>query len=339
MAPPLIPVVAGAILDPSGRVLLSRRPDHSHQGGLWEFPGGKLAPGEGAEAGLARELAEELGVHLEASEPLIRVPHDYGDRRILLEVRRVLRYGGIPRGREGQPLRWAHPDALDPAELPAADRPVVLALRLPDLYLITGPDPHEPESFIGRLERALAGGVRLVQLRAPGLDARQFGDLAIRAHGVCAAQGARLLLNTAPELAVPLPRDGLHLSAARLATLQRRPEGEGLVGASCHCAGELARAEALGLDYALLSPVCATASHPAAQPLGWGRFAELVEGVALPVFALGGLAPGDLATAKGYGAQGIAAIRGLWPDGPPVPASAGLQCGRGPCSGSVSSQD
>ncbi len=320
MAPSPIPVVAGAILDPAGRVLLTRRPDQAHQGGLWEFPGGKLAPGESVQAGLARELQEELGIRLATSEPLIRVHHDYGDRRILLEVRRVLGYGGVPEGREGQPLRWVHPEALDPAELPAADRPVVLALRLPDRYLITGPDPSAPDAFIARLEAALAGGVRLVQLRAPGLDAARFGDLARRAQGVCARRGARLLLNTDPELALDLPHDGLHLSAARLALLHRRPEGEGLVGASCHSAGELARAEALGLDYALLSPVCPTPSHPGVEPLGWGRFAELLDGVALPVYALGGLGPADLGVAKERGAQGIAAIRGLWPE-PPFPVS------------------
>lgn len=312
-------MVAGALADAGGRILLTRRPEHSHQGGRWEFPGGKLIPGEAIEAGLDRELHEELGIRVEASEPLIRVYHDYGDRRILLAVRRVLRYRGEPLGREGQPLRWVLPDAMDPDELPAADRPVVLALRLPDRYLITGPDPNQPDDFIGRLEAALAGGVCLVQLRAPGLDALRFGDLARRAYRACAARGARLLLNTSPELARGLPHHGLHLSGARLAELTMRPTGgQLLVGASCHCAQELARAETLGLDYALLSPVLPTASHPSAKPLGWEGFADLVAGVAFPVFALGGLGPADLAAAKRHGGQGIAAIRGLWPEAPAV---------------------
>ncbi len=101
----------------------------------------------------------------------------------------------------------------------------------------------------------------------------------------------------------------------RLARVDRRPLGpERLVGASCHDAIGLARAAALGLDYALLSPVEPTATHPDAAPLGWRRFAALVDRIPLPIYALGGLDPTDLNTAFRHGAQGVAAIRGLWPD-------------------------
>ena len=131
MSPRQIHVMAGAIADADGRILVARRPDHVHQGGLWEFPGGKLEPGETPEQGLARELDEELGVTVQASRPLIRVHHDYGDRHILLDVRRVESYRGEPRGLDGQPLAWLHPDAMDPAGFPAADRPIINALRLP----------------------------------------------------------------------------------------------------------------------------------------------------------------------------------------------------------------
>jgi 8-oxo-dGTP diphosphatase len=96
--------------------------------------------------------------------------------------------------------------------------------------------------------------------------------------------------------------------------LKRRPGLPGeLVGASCHDAAELTQAVAFGLDYALLSPVKATTSHPSANPLGWSRFSALVDPIPLPVYALGGLTPADLAEAVRHGAQGIAAIRGLWP--------------------------
>jgi 8-oxo-dGTP diphosphatase len=310
----LIHVAAAAIADEAGRILLTRRADHVHQGGLWEFPGGKLEAAESPEAALARELHEELGIRVEASEPLIRVRHDYGDRRVLLDVHRVVRYAGQPQGREGQPLRWVHPDAMRADELPAADRPIVLALRLPDRYLITGADPSQRGVFLGRLRQALAAGLRLVQLRAPGLDPGRYRELALESFALCAAQGACLVLNTSPTLARTLPHGGLHLTATRLRTLGRRPPGiRGWVGASCHDATELAHAEWLGLDYALLSPVCPTASHPGAKPLGWEGFAELVDAVGIPVLALGGLFPADLPEAKRHGAQGIAAIRGFWP--------------------------
>ncbi len=310
-----IQVVAGAIEDDRGRVLVTRRPEHVHQGGLWEFPGGKLEPGESPEQGLARELAEELGITIYASRPLIRVHHDYGDKHILLDVRRVQVYAGVPRGLEGQPLDWLHPQDMARADFPAADRPIISALRLPGLLLITGPDPSAAGPFLARLERALRSGIRLVQLRAHGIDDTAYCELARQAFDLCGQTGARLLLNRQLDRVVGVPRHGLHLTARRLAGLDRRPvDSSELVGASCHDAAELAHAAALGLDYALLAPVKPTASHPETPALGWDNFAALADPATLPVYALGGLDPTDLGDAIHHGAQGIAAIRGLWPE-------------------------
>jgi 8-oxo-dGTP diphosphatase len=311
-------VAVGAIADRQGRILLARRPRQAHQGGRWEFPGGKLEPGEGLENGLARELREEVGIRVIASEPLIRVHHDYDDRQVLLDVRRVTRYAGRPHGCEGQPLRWQYPADMDPDAFPAADRPIIQALRLPDRMLITGADPTRPDAFLQRLAHALDDGVRLVQLRAPELDAAAYRALAEAALALCRSHGATLVLNP-PVHPEGLPDGaGLHLNSRRLWRLPARPLPPGrLVGASCHGAEDLRRSAQLGLDYALLSPLRPTASHPEASPLGWVRFAELVEPAALPVFALGGLQPEDIPVARRNGGQGIAAIRGLWPAAPP----------------------
>jgi 8-oxo-dGTP diphosphatase len=300
--------------DAQGRILITRRPDHAHQGGLWEFPGGKLESGETPQQGLARELYEELGIRVRKQRPLIRVHHDYGDRHVLLDVHRVTEYEGEPRGREGQPLDWVAPMAMRPELFPAADRPIISALRLPALYLITGPDPRDLRGFLARLVAALESGVRLVQLRAHALDDAQYARLARGAFSLCEPQGARLLLNRDPALAGDLPCHGLHLSASRLNRLDERPRREDWwVGASCHHASDLEQAARLGLDYALLSPVKATLTHPDAVPLGWQGFAALADLAGLPVYALGGVTPADLDRAVGCGAQGIAAIRGLWP--------------------------
>ncbi len=309
-----IQVVAAVLTDRAGRVLISRRPPQSHQGGLWEFPGGKLEPGESAEAGLARELAEELGIGIGRVQPLIRVPHDYGDRRIVLDVYRVLDHTGSPRGREGQLLAWLAPEAMDAACFPAADRPVITALRLPRLMLITGPDPRAPRQFLAKLECALAGGIRLVQLRAPELISTDYRRLAAAAWELCSVHGALLVLNRHPAEVKGLRRHGLHLTSRLLLELHQRPGGaDELTGASCHNPSQLRRTSELGLDYALLSPVRPTASHPQVQPLGWQTFADWVAPVPLPVYALGGLTADDLETAIQHGAQGIAAIRSLWP--------------------------
>ena len=291
------------------------RPDHVHQGGLWEFPGGKLESGETSERGLDRELFEELGIRVLSSRPLIRVHHDYGDRHVLLDVHRVGAFAGEPHGREGQPLAWVHPEDMDPETFPAADRPIITALRLPALYLITGSDPRDPVTFLARLSRALEGGIRLVQLRAHGLDDAAYVRLAADAYALCEQRGARLVLNRDPDLVRDLPCHGVHVTSSCLAGLARRPLGhECLVGASCHDAEDLERAADLELDYALLSPVNPTASHPGVPFLGWDRFAVLADRAALPVYALGGLGPSDLDRAFRYCAQGIAAIRGLWPE-------------------------
>ena len=307
-----IHVAAGAIRDAAGRVLLTRRPAGVHQGGLWEFPGGKLEPGESVRSALARELREELGIAVRAARPLIRVHHDYGDRHVLLDVFLVTEYAGTPSGIEGQPMTWQAPAAMDAERFPAADRPIIDALRLPERYLITGAEPRDEAAFLHRLAAALQTGVQLVQLRRHDLADADYARLARAALPLCRAAGARLLLNRAPELAGELDADGVHLRAKMLWRIAARPPACDLAGASCHNAAELRRAAELGLDYALLGPVLETATHPDAEPLGWAGFAALADTAALPVYALGGMGMDHLTESFQHGAQGIAAIGGLW---------------------------
>lgn len=309
-------VAAAAVIGPDGRVLIARRPAAVHQGGLWEFPGGKVEPGETAEQALCRELWEELGIRPVRYRRLIRVPHRYPDKSVLLDVWRVDAFEGEPAGRQGQPLRWVAPDSLPAYPFPAANRPIVTAVRLPGRYLIT-PDCRDRSAFLAALRAAVERGVRLVQLRAPASDADAFRSLAGECIAICRRRGVRLLLNAAPQLAVELGADGVHLNAARLRSLSARPvAGNMWCAASCHDRTELARALALGVDFAVLSPVLPTASHPEAEPLGWSRFAELVRDVPFPVYALGGVGPAELDVAYRAGAQGVAAIRSLWPSSP-----------------------
>lgn len=121
-------VVVGIVAGADGTVLITRRSDDVHQGGLWEFPGGKVEHGESAIEALGRELHEELGIMLRAAEPLLQVDHTYPDRRVLLDVWRVTDFRGEPHGREGQPLVWVSPDEMEHFAFPAADAPIVAAL-------------------------------------------------------------------------------------------------------------------------------------------------------------------------------------------------------------------
>ncbi len=307
-------VAVAVIRDQKGRVLLSRRHDHLHQGGLWEFPGGKLEPGETLQQALRREIREELGVELLEHRPLIAVTHHYPDRTVLLDVHLVSGFRGVARGLEGQPLEWVEPGALSSYAMPEADRPICSALNLPDRYLITGADPRDAEGFLRRLARALDDGIKLVQLRTPGLSDGELSALASASLKLCRKKGARLLLNGTPEMADRFGVDGVHLASHRLMALNRRPlDGDRLVACSCHSAEELARASEMGFDFAVLSPVLATASHPHAQPLGWARFSDLTRETSLPVYALGGMGDGLIPEAWHHGGQGIAGISGLWP--------------------------
>jgi 8-oxo-dGTP diphosphatase len=308
-----IHVAAAAIINPDGQVLISRRAENTHQGGLWEFPGGKLEPGESAGSALSRELEEELGIRPLTSEPLIRIRHDYEDRHVVLDFYRVTAYRGVPRGLEGQPLQWLAPTDMQAEQFPAADRAVITALKLPQRYMITGADAKLSRQFITRLSQAIERGIELIQLRAHPLSDKAYRQLLTEVLPLCRAQGVKLLVNR-PQGVLDWQdeADGLHLTAKQLASLSHRPDGATLIGASCHHQSELEKAERVGLDYLLLSPVQPTSTHPEAACLGWPRFADLVDQVNLPVYALGGMSSDDLPKAIHNGAQGIAAISAFW---------------------------
>lgn len=123
-----IHVAAGVILNSSNEVLLALRPKDKHQGGLWEFPGGKVEPGETAAAALARELYEEINISVELAEPLLVTSHDYGDKHVTLDVWTVRRFGGNPEGREGQQLRWVKFADLPHYQFPLANAAIVQVL-------------------------------------------------------------------------------------------------------------------------------------------------------------------------------------------------------------------
>lgn len=309
-----IHVAAAVIRDAAGKVLIARRPDDKHQGGLWEFPGGKVEDGESVESALARELHEELGIRVEASRPLIQVQHDYPDKHVLLDVWEVSRFAGEAHGAEGQPLAWVSPRQLDGYEFPAANRPIVQAARLPRQYLIT-PDELEPAQLLKGLQAALAAGIRLIQLRAPNLYSPEYRDLAVDAVGLCAGK-AQLMLKGPLEWLGDFPAAGWHLTSEQLrkyAAGGRPFPVDRLLAASCHSAEELSLASRMGVDFVTLSPLQATQTHPEAAPLGWETARELIASFNQPVFLLGGVGPDDGERAAQIGAQGVAGIRAFWP--------------------------
>jgi len=309
---PLTRVAAAVVLDAAGRVLLAQRPPGKPYAGYWEFPGGKLEPGEAPAAALARELVEELGLTVVRAAPWMVQHFVYPHAHVELNFFRVFAWTGEPVGHDGQAFAWQRPDAIDVAPLLPANTRVLAALTLPPVCGITCAGDVGEDSFLARAERAFEGGLRLVQLREkdwPAARREAFGE---RLLALAQRHGVRVLLNGTADAARRGGFPGVHWTAATLGAVTARPR-DLVVSASCHSPAELARAADLDLDFALLGPVQRTPTHPDAAPLGWSGFAAAVAGARLPVFALGGLGPADLTRAIDRGAHGVALRRYAWP--------------------------
>jgi len=313
IAPETAVHVAVGILLNRDQVFITRRDSSAHQGGKWEFPGGKCNPDEPVLAALKRELHEELGIEVENAVPWMQVRHAYPDREVFLDVWQITAWRGDPHGREGQEARWYRTRDLPALDFPEADLPILRRLWLPPLYLISDATRFGKEEFLALLERALKAGARLIQLREPSMSQPEFRAYAKTVAALCHRHDARLLLNADPMVTGECGADGVHLNSRRLMALDRRPLGNALfVAASCHDQEELGQAIRLGVDFAVLSPVAATASHPGIVPLGWDKFRALCGSAPLPVYALGGLQSRDMTTALAQGAQGLAMKSGIW---------------------------
>jgi 8-oxo-dGTP diphosphatase len=307
--------VAAAIIErDDGSFLLAQRPQGKVYAGYWEFPGGKVETGEPVAAALRRELHEELGIELVQAFPWVTRVYSYPHASVRLHFHRVLKWLGEPHPYEEQALSWQRCGALSVAPVLPANAPVLKALSLPIVYAITHAWETGVEFALAQLDDALAQGLRLVQIREGKLERRARETFAAQVAHRVHALGGIVIVNGDEQLAGSIGADGLHLPAQALMSAQRRPQFE-WCGASCHDAAELAHAEKLGVDFAVLGPVLEKPGEPDLPGIGLQRFGSLAAGRALPVFALGGMRMSDLDTARAHGAHGLAMIRGAWQPG------------------------
>ena len=308
---PLINVAVAVVQRADGRVLMAERPRGKVSGGFWEFPGGKFDAGEHAEQALARELHEEVGVELDRAQPWMTYNHTYPDKIVRLHFFRVTAWHGTPHGREGQRVVWEDPSAITVSPVLPANDKVLQALSLPSIYAITHAEKYGVSEFMLRLDQALARGVRLIQVREPSMAPEQLAQFARRVVDRAQRYGAQVLVNGDETLARKVGACGVHSSSAQLSRYVSRPRTR-LWAVSCHNVEELARAAVLGADFAVLSPVLPTASHPGEPTMGWPKFAQLARQAAFPVYALGGMRAELLDTACAQGAHGIALKSNIW---------------------------
>lgn len=307
----IVHVAAAVITRPDGSFLVGQRAPGTFYPGYWEFPGGKVEPGETPRDALIRELDEELGMKVDVAWPWLTREHVYEHAHVNLHFFEVPAWHGEIDDKVHSALAWQWAERMDVAPMLPANGPILKALRLPRRMAITHAAEIGVTTQLAQLDIALANGLGLVQIREAALAADERERFARAVVERCRHSGALALVNGDLDLARRVQADGVHLPAHVLMDLASRPDFE-WVGASCHDRPELEKAAALGLDYALLGAVQPTASHPGQVALGWDAFAKLTERLPLPVLALGGLTPADLDIAKAHGAHGLAGIRSFW---------------------------
>lgn len=317
----IVDVAAAVLQRPDGSFLLAQRPVGKIWAGYWEFPGGKLEQGESARDALVRELREELGIEVSTAYLWLMRVFTYPHATVRLHFFRVTEWSGELHPHEGQQFSWqpsltptlSHGERgqVSVAPILPANAPILRALELPTMYAISNVAELGEDEFLTRLEIKLDSGLRLIQLREKDLAPAELKALARRVVSMSHARGAKVLLNGDVALAQEVGADGVQLTSSQLTGLSERPDVR-WCGASCHNTEELQRAEQLGCDFALLSPVLPTRSHPGALHLGWQSFAAMTAESSIPVYALGGLVDDDMAVAWQHGAHGIALLRQAW---------------------------
>lgn len=309
-------VSAAVIFRDDGReYLLAQRPPGKAYAGYWEFPGGKVETGESFAQALVRELQEELGMTVTAMTPWITRHFVYPHARVEIRFFRVTAWTGDLHPHEHTGMTWLETRGMaggkDLEQMPVspvlpANTPILRALALPPVYAVTNAGAVGVDAELARIARARP---MLVQVREKTLSDSDRRDFARKVIDIVHGYGGYVLLNGGADEGLAVGADGVQLTSAALMACEQRPDLP-LVFASCHTPEELLKASSLGLDAVVLGSINSTPTHPAQAPLGWENFARMIEGCALPVYAIGGMTVADVAEAQARGAQGVAMLRG-----------------------------
>jgi len=302
-------VAVGVLLRPDGAVLMAERPAGKPYAGFWEFPGGKIEPGETVEQALERELGEELGVRIGASYPWVVMEYDYPHAYVRLHFRRVFEWRGTAHPAEGQRLLYLQPGATPPAPLLPAAVPALRWIELPTMTLASPGCWTQPAQAAAWLDAAIERGARQLTWHEPALEGAALRKALQHACAAARAYGARVLVDSRDlaRAAVPaLAADaGCLLGSAALRAAGARP-AHAWVGAGVRDRNDLERAAALACDFAIIEP---GAPDGGAGDARWDRIGALCRAAPLPVYAP--VAPGAQALQQAWrcGAHGLALAR------------------------------
>ncbi len=295
------------------KVLISKRLRNQHLAGYWEFPGGKVESNEDVETALKRELFEELGIVVSKAETFTSVSHDYPNKKVLLDVWKVTDWSGIPESRENQEFCWVSIHELNKYKFPDANKYIIQSISLSPMYVISKESYENYSHLYLVTEECFIAGLKIFQLRLKIDKNKSIQKIVKKLSEVADKYNSKIILNGLATDIDKYPIDGVHFNANELMRHDNRPISEEyILGASCHNEEELIKAAEIKVNYAFLSPVQHTASHPDVIAIGWERFRSLIKEVNFPIYALGGMMPTDLKTAKNYGAYGIAMLGGVW---------------------------
>ena len=301
----IIKAVVGVLRNKSGQLLLAKRQAQQFMPGFWELPGGKIEANETNESAISRELNEELGIQVTALSLHQTLSQQYPRLQVNLSIYNINSYLNEPRGVEGQQISWVSVQDLHNYKLLPSMQAFISSITLPNKYWITPACTNQSE-WMARFEQKLTQGISLIQLRSKNKLDKHFIE---QINRKCQQNNLKLLLNTIDKSFDEPYCAGWHITTSEMLKLKSRPcSDDKLLGASTHNLDEALKAQAIGANFVVISPVQATTTHPNISPIGWGAAKEVVDKLNIPVYFLGGMRLQDLNKTLKLGAQGIAAV-------------------------------
>ena len=277
----IIKAVVGVLRNDSEQILIAKRQDHQFMAGFWELPGGKTEGDENTKQTLIRELGEELGIKVNDLSLHQTMQHTYTDRVVELTIYNIDEYQNTPTGMEGQQIAWSSIQNLCNYQLLPTMKAFIDSVTLPNKYWITPSSNHQSNDWMEKFDKKMTQDISLIQLRSKvELDSDFIAEL----HNKCKQNNVKLLLNTPNKSFNETYCDGWHITTGEMLKLNKRPCDESkLLGASTHNLNEALKAQAIGADFIVISPVQATQTHPDTVPIGWGAAQEVVNKLNIPV--------------------------------------------------------